>query len=116
MSVRPIDERPLAQEQPSGRARFAVTWRAAVNSVAHHRLIPVLLLAVLIAAALLLFPSGYYYRIFALVYVFALAALGLNLLMGFAGQVSLGHAGFMGLGALPWRSAPFISACRVGCR
>ena len=35
----------------------------------------------------------------ALVFVFALAALGLNLLMGFAGQVSLGHAGFMGIGA-----------------
>ncbi|MEZ5788612.1 MAG: branched-chain amino acid ABC transporter permease [Xanthobacteraceae bacterium] len=56
-------------------------------------------MAVIIAAAPLLFPSGYYYRIFALVYVFALAAVGLNLLMGFAGQVSLGHAGFMGIGA-----------------
>ena len=30
---------------------------------------------------------------------FALAVLGLNLLMGFAGQVSLGHAGFFGIGA-----------------
>ena len=29
----------------------------------------------------------------------ALAVLGLNLLMGFAGQVSLGHAGFFGIGA-----------------
>ena len=26
-------------------------------------------------------------------------AVGLNLLMGYAGQVSLGHAGFYGLGA-----------------
>src|SRR5262249_56055321 len=34
-----------------------------------------------------------------MVFVFALAAVGLNLLMGFAGQVSLGHAGFMGIGA-----------------
>ena len=99
MSVRPIDERPLVQEQPSGGARFGAAWHAAIGSVAHHRLIPVLLLAVIVAAAPLLCPSGYYYRIFALVYVFALAALGLNLLMGFAGQVSLGHAGFMGLGA-----------------
>ena len=31
--------------------------------------------------------------------MFALGALGLNLLMGFAGQVSLGHAGFLGIGA-----------------
>src|ERR1044072_2839050 len=45
------------------------------------------------------FPSAYYYRVAALVFVFALAAVGLNLLMGFAGQVSLGHAGFLGIGA-----------------
>jgi branched-chain amino acid transport system permease protein len=59
-------------------------------------------LVCVVALALLLpliFPSGYYYRIGALVFIFALAAVGLNLLMGFAGQVSLGHAGFMGIGA-----------------
>ena len=32
-------------------------------------------------------------------FIFALAVVGLNLLMGFAGQVSLGHAGFFGIGA-----------------
>ncbi|MGE3536040.1 MAG: branched-chain amino acid ABC transporter permease [Candidatus Tectimicrobiota bacterium] len=31
--------------------------------------------------------------------IFALAATGLNLLTGYAGQLSLGHAGFMGVGA-----------------
>ena len=31
------------------------------------------------------FPSAYYYRIGALVFIFALAVVGLNLLMGFAG-------------------------------
>src|SRR3974390_3377161 len=41
----------------------------------------------------------YYYRVAALVFIFALAVVGLNLLMGFAGQVSLGHAGFLGIGA-----------------
>lgn len=46
----------------------------------------------------LFFPSAYYYRVAALVLIFALAATGLNLLMGFAGQVSLGHAGFLGIG------------------
>jgi branched-chain amino acid transport system permease protein len=44
-------------------------------------------------------PSPFYFRIAALVFIFALAVLGLNLLMGFAGQVSLGHAGFFGIGA-----------------
>jgi branched-chain amino acid transport system permease protein len=38
-------------------------------------------------------------RIAALVFIFSIAVLGLNLLMGFAGQVSLGHAGFFGIGA-----------------
>ena len=33
------------------------------------------------------------------IFIAALAVVGLNLLMGFAGQVSLGHAGFWGLGA-----------------
>ncbi len=34
-----------------------------------------------------------------LVWVSAFAAIGLNVLMGQAGQVSLGHAGFFGIGA-----------------
>src|SRR6266540_3002061 len=47
----------------------------------------------------LVLPSPFYFRIGALVFIYALAVLGLNLLMGFAGQVSLGHAGFFGIGA-----------------
>lgn len=57
----------------------------------------------LIAAAVVALPffvhSTFYLRIAALVFIFSLAVLGLNLLMGFAGQVSLGHAGFFGIGA-----------------
>ena len=56
-----------------------------------------------LAAVLLLMPlvapSLFYLRIATLVFIFAVAVLGLNLLMGFAGQVSLGHAGFFGIGA-----------------
>jgi branched-chain amino acid transport system permease protein len=44
-------------------------------------------------------PSTFYMRIAALVWIFALSVIGLNLLMGYAGQVSLGHAGFFGIGA-----------------
>lgn len=62
----------------------------------HAPLAAVALLALLLP---LVFPSTFYYRIGALVFIFALAAVGLNLLMGFAGQVSLGHAGFLGIGA-----------------
>ncbi|SFG10319.1 branched-chain amino acid transport system permease protein [Palleronia marisminoris] len=57
------------------------------------------ILAALIAALPLLFPSGYYYRIGALVFVNALAVIGLAILIGQAGQISLGHAGFAGIGA-----------------
>lgn len=56
-------------------------------------------LALVIALLPLAFPSTYYYRVAALVWISALAALGLNILMGQAGQVSLGHAGFFGIGA-----------------
>ena len=67
--------------------------------LASHRLTPVIVMAIVVFAAPLLFQSSYYYRVGALVLVFAIAAYGLNLLMGFAGQVSLGHAGFLGIGA-----------------
>jgi branched-chain amino acid transport system permease protein len=70
-----------------------------VRALLGHRLAVVLAMAVLVALLPLAFPSAYYYRVAALVFVFALACVGLNLLMGFAGQVSLGHAGFMGIGA-----------------
>ena len=56
-------------------------------------------LALLIALLPLALPSGYYFRVAALVWISALAAIGLNVLMGLAGQVSLGHAGFFGIGA-----------------
>lgn len=63
------------------------------------RFTPLLALAVLMAVIPLVAPSTFYLRVAALVWVFALAALGLTILMGYAGQVSLGHAGFLGLGA-----------------
>lgn len=62
-------------------------WTLVVLGVAFTLLVP------------MLSSSGYHLRLVSLIYVFALAAIGLNLLMGFAGQVSLGHAGFMGIGA-----------------
>ncbi len=54
------------------------------------------------ALAALLFPflAGDYLLYLAdLMAILALGALGLNILIGFTGQISLGHAAFMGLGA-----------------
>jgi branched-chain amino acid transport system permease protein len=64
-----------------------------------HRYATLALLAAIIAILPLFFPSTYYFRVGSLVWVSAFAAIGLNILMGQAGQVSLGHAGFFGLGA-----------------
>ena len=71
-----------------------------------HSLPALAWVGLIIALLPLSFPSAYYYRIGALVFIFALAALGLNLLMGLAGQVSLGHAGFLGIGGYAVAIAP----------
>lgn len=63
-----------------------------------HRYLTLLIVAVVVALLPLLFPSSYYLRVASLVWVSAFAAIGLNILMGQAGQVSLGHAGFFGIG------------------
>lgn len=67
----------------------------------------------LLGAAALVFPfvAGDYLLYLAnLMGVLAIAALGLNILTGFTGQISLGHAAFMGLGAY----ATAILAARLG--
>jgi branched-chain amino acid transport system permease protein len=56
-------------------------------------------IAAIIVGLALVLPSAFYLRVAALVFINAIAVVGLNLLMGFAGQVSLGHAGFFGIGA-----------------
>lgn len=47
----------------------------------------------------LVLPNNYYYDIAIRMAINAIIVLGLNLLIGFAGQISLGHAGFVGIGA-----------------
>src|SRR6478609_5216498 len=70
-----------------------------MQALLNQRFITLIVLAAVIAALPLVFPSGYYFRVASLVWVSALAAIGLNILMGQAGQVSLGHAAFFGIGA-----------------
>jgi len=53
-------------------------------------------------AALFLFPflaGPYYVYVVSYAAINVLVALGLNLLVGYTGQISLGHAGFFGIGA-----------------
>ena len=65
-----------------------------------------LVLVVLILLSPVLFPSGYYYRVGALIFVNAIAVTGIVILTGYAGQISLGHAGFAGIGAYACALAP----------
>ena len=63
-------------------------------------------LAVVIAIAPVFFPSSFYYRVGSLIFVNGLAVTGLVILIGYAGQISLGHAGFAGIGAYACALAP----------
>ena len=60
---------------------------------------PLLVLAVVLLLLPLVLPNNYYYDIAIRMAINAIIVLGLNLLIGFAGQISLGHAGFIGIGA-----------------
>ena len=46
-----------------------------------------------------LLPNSFYLDLVIRMAINAIIVLGLNLLIGFAGQISLGHAGFLGIGA-----------------
>ncbi|MDQ0316091.1 branched-chain amino acid ABC transporter permease [Amorphus orientalis] len=74
---------------------------------AHPLFVPLLIAAIVLACGFGL-GSNFYLRVATLVWISALAAIGLNLLMGFAGQVSLGHAGFFGIGAYTTAVAPNV--------
>lgn len=83
------------------------------------------LLAVVLAAAPLAFPNAYFYDVAVNALFNAVLCVGLNLLIGYGGQISLGHAGFFALGAygsailtaryaLPPLAAMAASAAGVG--
>ena len=57
-----------------------------------------IVLALLLAAPLFL-PSSYFTFMLILVFIYSIVSIGLNLLVGYAGQFSLGHAALMAMGA-----------------
>jgi len=56
------------------------------------------LIAILVILPFLI-PNAFYMDLVIRMAINAIIVLGLNLLIGFAGQISLGHAGFLGIGA-----------------
>jgi branched-chain amino acid transport system permease protein len=69
-----------------------------------HRLdariaLPLLVLLAALPPALDAFGQGFYVGVASRILIFALAATSLNLILGFGGMVSFGHAAFVGMGA-----------------
>jgi branched-chain amino acid transport system permease protein len=67
------------------------------KNIKHYR--GILTLLVITAILPLLIKSHYYINLMVFIGVYSILALGLTLLLGYAGQVSLGQAGFYGIGA-----------------
>jgi len=64
-----------------------------------------LIMAVLLVLPFVL-PNSFYVDLATRMAINAVIVLGLNLLIGFAGQISLGHAGFLGIGAYASAALP----------
>jgi branched-chain amino acid transport system permease protein len=77
-------------------AKLAGSWAGCVDGVLHW--IGALLLIVL-AAVLPFAISNYHVFELTLVMIYAIAVLGLDILTGYNGQISLGHGGFFAAGA-----------------
>jgi branched-chain amino acid transport system permease protein len=61
--------------------------------------IGLVVLAVALALLPLVLPNAYTYDVAIRIAINACVVIGLNLLIGYTGQISLGHAGFFGIGA-----------------
>ncbi|MDO8319135.1 branched-chain amino acid ABC transporter permease [Rhodoferax sp.] len=64
-----------------------------------------IIMAVLLVLPFVL-PNSFYVDLAIRMAINAIIVLGLNLLIGFAGQISLGHAGFLGIGAYATAALP----------
>ena len=77
-----------------------------------------IIIILIISLTGILIKNSYYLQVLTFIGINTLLALGLNMLMGYAGQISLGHAAFYGIGAYttailsvtynlsPWLSLP----------
>ena len=67
--------------------------------VLQSRYAGLLILALILAVLPLVLPNSFYVDVAIRIALNAVVVIALNLLMGYTGQISLGHAGFYGLGA-----------------
>ncbi len=76
-----------------------MTYPVDLGSSAHRHWIGLAVLAAVVAILPLVLPNAYYVDVAIRIAILAINGIALNLLMGYTGQISLGHAGFFGLGA-----------------
>src|SRR3954462_6957014 len=94
---------------------LSALWARRINApIFHHISMAGMLLTLLALLAILTLPllddSAYHMRIAQQIAFYTIAAIGLNILVGYQGQVSLGHGGLFAVGA--YTSA--LLATRVG--
>ena len=92
----------------------------ALTTVRTGRLAIAIIAILALAAPFLLADQPYFLHVLILTMTFASPAIGLNLLLGYTGLVSLGHMGFAGVGAYTtallmmdhgWSAVPAMTAC-----
>ncbi|MCX5814834.1 MAG: branched-chain amino acid ABC transporter permease [Proteobacteria bacterium] len=90
-----------------------------------HRNVGILLLLIIVMILPVVIGSGFYINIMISVAIYSVTAIGMCLLVGYAGQISLAHAAFFAIGAylsailttkwcLPPSLALFLSSMSVG--
>src|SRR4029077_8455341 len=100
-----VDEKHVllcAADHRAGTASAGIDGAAAVNGIwfrppRHGKVLGLLLLFAFVVAPVI--ADRYLLSVLILVFYFAYLGQAWNLLMGFAGQLSLGHALYLGLGA-----------------
>src|SRR5882724_5500584 len=85
----------MSLQTPDLRVSYAETNK--IFDQTYQRVLVVAIMAALLACPL--FGSDYLLHLFNLSLLAAIAAVGLNLLTGYCGQISLGHASFLAIGA-----------------
>jgi len=83
----------------TGQFKTSYAADAAVFPILQDRIGIAIILAFAFVGVPLVFSSFWISAVLIPILVFSLAAIGLNLLTGYAGQISLGTGGFMGVGA-----------------
>ncbi|MBD3183340.1 branched-chain amino acid ABC transporter permease [Candidatus Poribacteria bacterium] len=70
-----------------------------IKDSSYKKHIPTVILAIILIIYPFASGNNYHINVMTLVGLYTMIVVGLNLLMGYAGQISLGHAGFFGIGA-----------------